>query len=187
MKSFLISLVAVLLVGCSSVAPTVKRSTAALPSDALVWTQDFRSDSEKNSYRVVLKTPKNSITGICILKKNGNEWRGTLMNEMGAKAFDFIVTDEKCELLNVISMMDKWYIKKTVAADLHYLFNIDNPKTSFYKKTERFEQNGNLVVNHKKKQLLVGQDGAVILMNNRRNLRYELRRMVEIDPDKVIL
>lgn len=176
-----------LLVGCSSVTPVVKRSAAALPSEAPVWTQDFRSDSEKNSYRVVLKTPQNSITGICLLKKSGDEWRGTLINEMGAKAFDFIVTDKKCELLNVITMMDKWYIKKTVAADLYYLINADNPKASFHKKLERFQQNGNLVVNYKKKQLFVEADGAVTLMNNRRNLRYELRRMVEIDPDKVVL
>lgn len=176
-----------LLVGCSSTAPAVKRTTAALPSDAVVWTPDFRSDSEKNSYRVLLKTPKNNITGICILKKNGDEWRGTLMNEMGAKAFDFIVTDKKCELLSVISMMDKWYIKKTVAADLYYLLNVDNPKASFYKKQERFEQSGNLVVNYKKKQILLKPDGSVLLMNNRRNLQYELRKMREIDPDKVIL
>jgi hypothetical protein len=177
----------VFIVSCSSVTPTVKRTTAARPTESVVWTPDFRSDSLKNSYRVVLKTPDNSITGICILKKNGDEWRGTLMNEMGAKAFDFIVTDEKCELLNVISMMDKWYIKKTVAADLYYLFNVDNPKASFQKKLERFEQDGNLVVNYKKKQILVEPDGSVLLMNNRHNLQYELRRMVEIDPDKVIL
>lgn len=187
LRSLLVCPLLALLVGCSSVTPAVKRSTAASPSEALVWTPDFRSDSEKNSYRVILKTPKNSITGLCMLKKNGNEWRGTLMNEMGAKAFDFIITDEKCKLLNVISMMDKWYIKKTVAADLYYLFNADNPKSSFYKKLERFEQNGNLVVNYKKKQILVEADGAVTLMNNRRNLWYELRKIVEIDPDKVIL
>ncbi|MDR2913287.1 MAG: hypothetical protein LBV74_00380 [Tannerella sp.] len=187
LKNFLFCSLFVFIVSCSSVTPTVKRTTAARPTESVVWTPDFRSDSLKNSYRVVLKTPDNSITGICILKKNGDEWRGTLMNEMGAKAFDFIVTDEKCELLNVISMMDKWYIKKTVAADLYYLFNVDNPKASFQKKLERFEQDGNLVVNYKKKQILVEPDGSVLLMNNRHNLQYELRRMVEIDPDKVIL
>ena len=109
------------------------------------------------------------------------------MNEMGAKAFDFVVTDDKCELLNVISMMDKWYIKKTIAADLYYLINVDNPNASFHKKLERFEQDGNLVINVKKKQILVKSDGSVLLMNNRRGLQYELRKMVEIDPDKVIM
>ena len=187
MKYILFFVLAVILVGCSTAKPTIKRGATAVKSDSVVWTPNFRSDSLKNSYRVTLKTPDNSITGLCMLKKSGDEWRGTLINEMGAKAFDFIVTDKKCELLNVIPMMDKWYIKNTVAADLYYFFNVDNPKAPFYKKLERFEQNGNLVVNNKKKQILVEPDGSVLLMNNRHNLQYELRKMMEIDPDKVIL
>ena len=180
-------ILSVLLVSCASVTPTAKRGATAIQSDAIVWNSEFRSESLKNSYRVTLKTSENSITGICILKKNGDEWRGTLINEMGARAFDFIVTDEKCELLNVIAMMDKWYIKKTVAADLYYLFNVDNPRASFQKQLERFEQDGNLVVNNKKKQILVEPDGSVLLMNNRHNLQYELRKMIELDPNNVIL
>ena len=187
MKYLLCFIVSVLLIGCASVTPTVKRDSTAIKSESIVWKPEFRSDSLSNRYSVILKTPDNSITGICVLKKSGEEWRGTLINEMGAKAFNFIVTDEKCELLDVISMMDKWYIKKTVAADLYYLFNVDNPKASFHKKLERFEQDGNLVVNNKKKQILVEFDGSVLLMNNRHNLQYELRKMKDIDPEKVIL
>ena len=187
MKYILLSFLSVLFVGCSSVKPAIKRNTTAVASEAIVWKQSFRSDTEKNSFRTILKTSGNSITGLCITKKNGDEWRGTFINEMGAKAFDFIITDDKCELLNVISMMDKWYIKKTVAADLYYIFNVDNPKASFYKKLDRFEQGGNLVINYKKKQILVKPDGSVLLMNNRHGLQYELRKMTEVDPDKVIM
>jgi hypothetical protein len=177
----------VLFMGCIAVSPAVKRTITAKKTDAPVWTENFRSDSVKNSYRVTLTTPDNRITGLCILKKTGEEWRGTLVNEMGAKAFDFIVADDKCELFNVIPIIDKWYVKKTVAADLYYLFNVDNPRAAFHKQLERFEQNGNIVVNYKKKQLLVMPDGSVLLMNNRRNLRYELKKIVEIDPDKIIM
>jgi hypothetical protein len=186
-NGFLFCSLLVWMVGCSSVAPVVKRTAGAQSVDFAVWTADLRSDELKNSYRIVLKTPGNSITGLCMLKKNGDEWRGTLINEMGAKAFDFIVTDGKCELLHVIALMDKWYIKKTVAADLHFLFNVDNPKAPFQKRLKRFEQQGMKVVNYQKKQLLVKPDGAVLLVNRRRNLQYELRKMVEIDRDKVIL
>ena len=187
MKYLLFCILSVLLVGCVSVTPTVKRNATAIQSDAIVWKPEFRSDSLINRYRVTLKTPDNSITGIFNLKKNGNEWRGTLINEMGVRVFNFILTDEKCELLDVISMMDKWYIKKTIAADLYYLLNVDNPKASFRKQLERFEQGGNLVVNNKKKQIIVGPDGSVLLMNNRYKLRYELRKMIDIDQNKVIL
>ena len=187
MKYILFCVLSIIFVGCASVTPTIKHGATVMKSDSLVWTPDLRSDSLRNSYHVTLKTPDNSITGICILKKNGDEWRGTLINEMGAKAFDFIVTDKKCELLNVISMMDKWYIKRTIAADLHYLFNVDNPKAPFQKQLERFVQDRSLVVNNKKKQILVEPDGSVFLINNRHNLLYELKKMIEIDPDKVIL
>ena len=187
MKYLLLSLLSVLFIGCSSVKPAIKRNTTAVASEAIVWKSGFRSDTEKNSFRAILKTSGSSITGLCITKKNGDEWRGTFINEMGAKAFDFIITDDKCELLNVISMMDKWYIKKTVAADLYYLFNVDNPKAAFHKKLDRFEQGGNLVINLKKKQIIVKPDGSVLLMNNRHGLQYELRKMAEIDPDKVIM
>ena len=180
MKYILLSLLSVLFIGCSSVTPAIKRNVTAVQSESIVWTQDFRSDSEMNRYKATIKTPDTSITGLCYIKKSGNEWRGTFTTEMGAgKAFDFIVTGDKCELLNVISMMDKWYIKKTIAADLNYLFNVDNPNASFYKKLERFEQDGNLAVNYKKKQILVEPDGAILLMNNRRKLQYELRKIVE--------
>lgn len=186
-NALLICLLLVWMTGCASVAPTVKRTSAARPSDFVVWTADIRSDEQRNSYRVVLKTPDNSITGLCLLKKNGDKWQGTLMNEMGVKAFDFIVTDEKCELLNVISMMNKWYIKKTVAADLYFFFNVDNPKATFQKKTERFEQNDMQVVNYGKKQISVHPNGTIQLINRRHGLQYELKKMPEIDPDKVIL
>ena len=187
MKFILISLLSVLFIGCSSVKPAIKRNATAVASESVVWKQSFRSETLKNDYRAKIKFSENSITGLCIIKKSGDEWRGTFMNEMNVKAFDFIVTDDKCELLNVIPMMDKWYIKKTVAADLYYLINVDNPNASFNKKIERFEQDGNIVVNFKKKQIIVNPDGSIVLMNNRRNLQYELRKMVEVDPAKVIM
>ena len=173
--------------GCSSSAPVVQRTATAKQSDFVVWTTDLRSDYQKNSYSIVLKTSDKSISGLCILKKNGEEWRGTLINEIGAKAFDFIVTDKKCELLNVISMMDKWYIKKTVAADLHFLFSADNPKAPFQNRLERFEQDGIKVVNYQKKQISVKPDNTVLLINRRHNLQYELRKICETDSDKVVM
>ena len=173
--------------GCATVPPAVKRNVATKPSDFTVWTPDTRSDESKNSYRFTLKTPENTITGLVFLKKNGDEWRGTLMNEMSVKAFDFKVTDSKCELLHVIPLMDKWYIKKTVASDIHFLIHVDNPNAPYLKKAERFVQNEIRVVNYQKKQLLIKPNGDILLINRRHNLQYEWRKMLEIDPDKVIL
>ena len=178
---FLLCLLFVRLIACSSPAAVTKQPEGSTLSDFVVWTPDLRSDELKNSYQFLLKTPKNSVTGICVLKKMDAEWRGTLINEMGVKVFDFIVTDKKCELLNVISMMDKWYIKKTVAADLYFLFNADNPNVPFQKRTKRFERQGINVVSYAKKQILVQPDDAVLLVNGAHRLLYELRKIHEIE------
>ena len=186
-KYLLLFAMATVMAGCCSVLPVVKRSDAAQPSNFVVWTEDFRSEEQKNNYRIKLKTPKTNITGLLFLRKNNNEWLGTLTNEMFVKVFDFKVTDEKCELFNVVSMMDKWYIKKTVAADMYFFIHADNPNAPFFKRLDRFEQNDFRVVNSKKKQVLVGQDGVVRLINKRRRLQYELRKMGELDPAKLLL
>ena len=175
------------LVSCSTVTPVIKRTSSAQLSDFLVWTPDFRSEEVKNSYVFKLTTSNNSVTGLFFLKKINDEWIGMLTHEMSVKVFDVVVTGEKCELRNVISMMDKWYIKKTVAADLFFFIQVDNPSAPFFKHLVRFEQNGNQIVNYKKKQVVVGQDGSVRMVNKRRNLQYELRKMSEIDPDRLIL
>jgi hypothetical protein len=177
--------------GCGSVAPKTVMSAeanAAVRSDRAVWDAAGRSAHGKNSFRMTLKSPKGSVTGICVLKMDGDGdgWRGTLMNEMGAKAFDFIVTSKNCTLLNVVAMMNKWYIKKTVAADLYFFLNADNPKTSFYKDLERFELNGNLIVARGKRRLLVRPDGSMLWINGRRGLQYEWKKIMDIDPDKII-
>jgi len=181
-KNLLYCLLFVVMGGCSFVNSVVKRTAP----DFLVWTVDLRSDYQKNSYHFVLKSPINSVSGICFLKKNGGEWRGTLINEMGAKIFDFIVTDTKCELLDVISMMNKPYITKTVAGDLYFLFNADNPEAPFQKRLERFEQDGTKVVNYQKKQIVVKSD-SILLINRRYKLQYELKKIVEMESDKVIM
>jgi len=180
-------LTVLLLVGCSSVSPMIKRTADARPSDGMVWTPERRSDAVMNSYRIVLKTKNNSITGLFYLKKKDEEWIGMLTNEMGAKVFDFRVTDKMCELRNVFPMMDKWYIKKTVAADLYFFIQVDHPNATFHKRLERFEQQGKRIVNFKKKQIVVGEDGSVRLINSRRHLQYELMKMVALDPNKMIM
>jgi len=170
---------------CASMKPTVIRSASAVVSQKTVWTSDMRSDTLNNRYRLKLTTPNNSITGLCLLKKNGDEWHGSVINEFGVKAFDFIIADDGCTLLNVASMLDKWYIRRTLADDLAFLFNVDNKDTDYQE--ERFEQDEITVVNYKKNQLLVMPDGSVTLINLSHKLKYELKRIIDIDHDKLII
>ena len=188
LKGLLLCLLLSSLVGCYSLGlPVVKCTASTNTSDFTVWTSDFRSNEQKNSYRVKFTTPKNSISGLCVLRMSDDKWQGMIVNEVGMSAFNFFVTDKKCDLLNVMPLIDKWYIKKTIADDLFFFMNVDNPAAPFYKRLKRFEQNGVRVISYKKKQVMVDLDGAVRLINKRRKLQYEWRTMVQLDPDKIIL
>lgn len=72
-------------------------------------------------YRSRIKARQAVLTGILIIKRAGNEWRGSLINDFGVKAFDFIVTGGRCRLFNAIAFLDKWYIRRTISADLALL------------------------------------------------------------------
>lgn len=185
MIRYLLISLSLLLAGCATV-PALRRPADAQPSDAPVWTPTRRSETERNTYRVVLRTRKNELSGLCILRKNGDTWRGTLMNEFGFKAFDFQTTNSRCELQDVQSMLDKWYIRRTIASDLHFLIECDHPQAPFAGKIVRYEQNNMLVVNHGKKELTVLPDGTLRLVNRRHHLTYELRKLTETKTDNTI-
>ncbi|MDR2765039.1 MAG: hypothetical protein LBB90_08415 [Tannerella sp.] len=179
-KYFLVSgLLLCLITSCATV-PTVQQSRTNLPeANARVWTEALRSEDRKNSYQVTIRIKDKQISGICLLKKVGDEWRGSLVNEFGAKAFDFIVTSRKCELQNVVSLMDKWYIRKTIASDLYSLFEVDNLKASFRKKKVCCEQDA-LVVRFGKKRVVTRLPDETLTMQNLvRHISYSLVRMEE--------
>ncbi|MDR2692216.1 MAG: hypothetical protein LBB73_08015 [Dysgonamonadaceae bacterium] len=70
-------------------------------------------------YRMWISLKGKEISGIMAVKYVDNAWRGSMINEFGVKAFDFIAAEEgKCRLLNTVSFLDKWYIRKTVESDL---------------------------------------------------------------------
>jgi hypothetical protein len=177
MKYFLISGLLCLITSCSTTS-TAQRGRTNLPeANARIWTKTLRSEDRINSYRVEIKMKDKQISGICLLKKVGDEWRGSLVNELGAKAFDFTVTSQKCELKNVVSLMDKWYIRKTVASDLYCLFEVDNPEASFRKKTVRRERDALTVRFGRKKVITRLSDETLTMQNLARNIAYSLTRM----------
>ena len=176
MKYFLVSSLILLLTGCATTSQT-QRNTYLSPENSRLWTETLRDDAQLNRYQVSIQVGGNQITGICMLKKDDNSWRGTLINEFGVKAFDFIVTPKKCELLNTLSLLNKWYIRRTIADDLHFLFEIDNPDVSFQKKTVRLvdEQDGSLTIRYKKKKSVTRMpDNKLELRNLKRSIVYSL-------------
>lgn len=72
--------------------------------------------------RISYKTSE--ISGILILKKiNETTLAGGLINEFGLKGFDFIITENKAKLGYVFKNLDKWFIRRKLETDLHFLFS----------------------------------------------------------------
>ena len=177
-KPLLFMLCLLLLTGCAATRNV--RQTEA--SAAQVWTPAMRSAEAKNTYRVHLWAAGNDLTGICVVKRVGDEWRGSLVNEFGSKAFDFVTTARRGTLLNVFPMMDRWYIRRTIAADLHFLFEVDNAEAAFARRMERSERGDTIVaVSGRWRMTATPHDSTVTLVNVRRNIVYELRRMAETE------
>jgi hypothetical protein len=72
-------------------------------------------------YRVTVRARQATMTGLMMVKRVGEEWRGSLVNEFGVKAFDFVATGRGCRLRNTIAFLDKWYIRRPLASDLAFL------------------------------------------------------------------
>ena len=105
-----------------------------------------------------IKTGQAEVTGVLIIKYIDDQWRGSLMNEFGVKAFDFAISKGKCSLLNVIPFLDKWYIRRTVESDFTFLFR-DAPHGKM----------------RKNKQLIRINDNAFMLRNEKRNIEYQFQ------------
>jgi len=175
MKYFLVSSLILLFTGCATTSGIIHTGGNVLSADNCLWTSALRDNENINRYQVNIQVRGNHITGICMLRKSDEGWRGTLINEFGIKAFDFIITSQKSELLNTIAMMNKWYIRRTIAGDLHFLFEIDNPDAPFQTKTTRIEQAGTMTVSMKKKKSVTrNPDNCITLNNLKRNIVYSL-------------
>jgi hypothetical protein len=113
-----------------------------------------------SKYKVWIKTPKNETSGIMAWKYIDEEWRGSLINELGVKAFDFISPQGKCHLQNLISFLDKWYIRRTIESDFAFLF---------------WTTGKNSAVKGKKIHEL--PDGTLVLTNEKYHIEYSFQRL----------
>jgi hypothetical protein len=179
-------IITLLIVSCTSI-DGVKRAGNATSSDLPVWDDNLKADTAKITLRIDIQVKDNNFSGLCILKRIDNELKGTVINEFGAKAFDFAVNETGCKLFDVNYMLDKRYIRKTIEEDLYFLFEADNDSASFYTQEERFEQNNILIVRYKKKQVEKEPNGTVILTNLKYGIKYRFRKIIEIDRNKIIL
>ena len=88
----------------------------------------FAGEGETTRYSASLSFKRGEFSGVLLTKMEGDTILGSLVNEFGIKAFDFtcqVAKDgkhPKVKLLNVLGMIDKWYIRRVISADLSWLF-----------------------------------------------------------------
>lgn len=109
----------------------------------------------------IIMDKRGGVTGICILRDSGAEVFGSVVNEFGIKAFDFVYNKkkDKTKLRNVIKMLNKWYIRKIVSNDLSVVVRGNNTEKQL-----------------RKRRLTCGGD-SIVLENTKYNITYKFHRI----------
>lgn len=114
-------------------------------------------------YNLLMQVRGQEITGICVINTTPeNEVVGTVVSEFGVKAFDFTYANGKAKVLNVIAMLDKWYIRKVLRKDLAFIL-------------ENLPQGQDTV--KKKRSISFLPNGDIEMKNERFNIRYTFSPM----------
>ena len=93
--------------------------------DSLIVQQAPLSDSIgcKTRYATTIELSKGYLSGITIMVREADVYHGVLFNEFGITALEFTYQPQtkKVELIEVIAMLDKWYIGRVLKNDLQYV------------------------------------------------------------------
>lgn len=104
-------------------------------------------------YTFQIERSNSVVSGILITTENNEEIRGSMINEFGVSALDFIYTKkkEKIKIFNVINFLNKWYIKRVLKNDikycLHILYDVPTKRNSNYEVEKSQEQTS--IINNK--------------------------------------
>lgn len=129
------------------------------------YSQALNVSSQSQKYTISITLSRAGITGICVLRDDGNQVVGSIVNEFGIKAFDFVYDKkkDKTKLRNVIKMLDKWYIKKVIAADFSVLIRKYNKPR------------------HLRRRCLCCEDGKVRLENRKYDIIYKFEPIDHVE------
>lgn len=74
----------------------------------------------KMKYATAIEKSKGYLSGISVLARESDVYRGVMFNEFGITALEFTYhpSAKKVKLVQVIKMLDKWYIRRVLKKDL---------------------------------------------------------------------
>ena len=93
----------------------------------------------KSCIYAYIELPRGYLSGVCIMRCAGDTLRGSIFNEFGVSAMDFVYDRRKdrVRLLSVMKMMDRWYIRRTLRSDLRRLLRSMNAGEGEYRNERR--------------------------------------------------
>ena len=126
----------------------------------LVWGMGLSASAQNlRRYALFIDLPKGAhISGICLIRMEGDRGVMSVVNEFGVKAFDAVCPGAKgrVKLPYVMALLDKWYIRRVLSRDLSVLFRPDC-RLPRHRTLERRE------------------DGTMVLTNRRHKITYRLK------------
>ena len=110
-------------------------ASAALPSVAALPVEN----GARLRYAVQIDMQRAYVSGVCILRREGNMVRGGIVNEFGVTAmtFEHDLRRDRIKLTHVLSMLDKWYIRRTLRRDLRQVMHCLDAGIMTYENTKR--------------------------------------------------
>ena len=103
----------------------IKLSLLAVCLLAISLGASAQSDTLRLSVQLTFR--KAVVTGLCLMiTSDKHETVGSVINEFGLKAFDFVYNKQrnKLKLENVTPALDKWYIRRVLRHDMRYIVPI---------------------------------------------------------------
>ena len=78
---------------------------------------------ERVRYNAYIEMPRVYLSGVSIIMNDDGIIKGTLFNEFGVTAIEFMYlpSKNKVKIMHVVKMFDKWYIKRVMRKDLAQL------------------------------------------------------------------
>ena len=78
------------------------------------------AEAPPSSYRTVLAFRQTVITGMTLVRHDGDVVMGSVINEFGVKIFDFVSTGKRCRLLHGTGPVGHWPVRRWVAQDMAF-------------------------------------------------------------------
>lgn len=127
-----------------------------------------QENCKRSRYAFQIETQKAAVTGIMILKETADEIAGSMVNEFGVSAIDFIYNKKKdsIKLLSVVSFLNKWYIKKVLKKDLKLSIQLLTDLPGKQPKNYEIDQ----------------MDAYLIILNIKRKIKYTFNIMESESP-----